>query len=74
MSDMTFFACLLQCLDTPELVREFDRLCGTHLSTLTSRSPLDAAIDEATGRDMAALEQFAAFVHEFIWLRLPRRV
>jgi hypothetical protein len=68
---MTFIGCLMQCLDTPELVREFDRLNGTHLGTVATRSPLDAAIDEATGRDKAALDQFAAFVYEFVWTRLP---
>jgi hypothetical protein len=68
---MTFEEVLLYCADQPEFVREFDRLYGAHLSTLDRRSGLDAMIDEATGRDTAALDKFAAFVLEFVWPYLP---
>jgi hypothetical protein len=62
---MTLHECILYCLQQPALVAEFDRLSGTHLSQ--PRSPLDAMIDEATGRDAEALARFAAFVAVCIW-------
>jgi hypothetical protein len=52
------------------LLAEFDRLRGTHLSTLHRRAPIDAMIDEATGRDKEAVLVFAAFVYDFIYLPL----
>lgn len=66
----TFAACLVAAAARPDFVREFDRLSGTHLARLASRSPTDALIDDATGRDRAALEQFAVFVFRAIWLPL----
>lgn len=65
-----FLACVAQCANTPELVAEFDRLSGTHLATLSQRSPLEAMIDEATGRDAEALEAFLSFVWEFVYTPL----
>lgn len=65
---MTFEECLKKCAETDELVKEFDRLNNTHLSTLSQRTPLDRMIDEATGRDREAVQKFAGFVTEFIWL------
>lgn len=65
---MTFQECVLHCAGVPELVREFDRLSGTHLSKVGRRSGLDALIDDATGRDDEALAKFTAFVFAYIWL------
>ncbi len=65
-----FLAVLSQCANTPELVAEFDRLNGTHLATLDQRKPLDALIDDATGRDAEALEAFLSFVWECVYLPL----
>jgi hypothetical protein len=62
---VTLDECILYCLQQPDLVAEFDRLSGTHLSK--PRSALDAMIDEATGRDAEALLAFAAFVAACIW-------
>lgn len=68
---MTFQDCVLECSKNRELISEFDRLNGTHLSTLDRRKPIEQMIDEATGRDRAALQQFIEFVHEFVWTRIP---
>ena len=68
---MTFWECVSVCASQPSLVAEFDRLSGHHLSTIAGRSPLDMMIDEATGRDRAAIEQFLEFVWDCVWIRLP---
>ena len=67
---LTFGDCLAAAARQPELVREFDRLAGTHLSTLDSRRPIDAMIDEASGRDREAVLKFAAFVFDAVYLPL----
>jgi len=67
---MTFGQVLNVTAETPELVREFDRLCGTHLATIGTRAPIDRMIDEATGRERDEVMKFAAFVFEFVWLPL----
>ena len=64
---MTLVDCIEYCLSQPELLIQFDRLRGTHLSRMGSRSPLDAAIDEATGRDDEAMGLFIAFVIKDIY-------
>ncbi len=69
---MTFPECVLFCSENKDLVREFDRLRGTHLSQLDRRAPIERMIDEATGRDKAALQMFVEFVFECVWLRIPR--
>lgn len=69
---MTFAECVAVCASRPELVAQFDRLTGHHLSTLDARAPLDAMIDDASGRDKAAIEAFIAFVWDCVWTRLPR--
>ncbi len=69
---MTFQDCVLECSKNKSLVSEFDRLQGTHLSSLDRRKPIEQMIDEATGRDRAALEKFVCFVYECVWIRIPR--
>lgn len=66
---MTFEECVLICSENEELVAEFDRLSGTHLSSFGSRKPIDMMIDEATGRDEEAMKKFVDFIYEFVWLR-----
>ncbi|WP_237715864.1 hypothetical protein [Rubrivivax gelatinosus] len=53
-------------------MREFDRLYKTNL--VFSGSPLDLAIDEASGRLDADAAAFAAFVRDTIYERLPPQV
>lgn len=67
---LTFAECLFHAANTPELVREFDRLSGTHLSTIGNRPGLHALIDEATGRDDEDVRKFVAFVFAAVWLPL----
>lgn len=69
MGDITFAECVAICASQRGLVEQFDRLRGTHLSTLDRRSPLDAAIDEASGRDAQAAEWFIEFVWDCVWTR-----
>lgn len=67
---MTFNECVLSCASNMELVKEFDRLHGTHLSSINTRKPIEKMIDEASGRDKDALEKFVSFVYNCVWLRL----
>lgn len=68
---MTFMECVDICASNKELVANFDRLRGTHLSRLDKRAAIDALIDDATGRDDDAARLFIDFVWEFVWTRLP---
>lgn len=68
---VTFADCVMTAAATPELVEQFDRLTGHHLSKLDHRSGLDAMIDEATGRDRAAILDFLDFVWDCVYTRLP---
>lgn len=65
---MTFIDCLRMCAKNAEFVAEFDRLHGTQLSKLDKRTPLDALIDDSTGRDRESVKLFADFVWRFVWL------
>jgi len=70
---MTFLECLYECIGTPELVKEFDRLTGYSLG-VDRRSIMDRMVDDASGHepDKAAIEAFIAFVWDCIWVRIPR--
>ena len=68
---VTFADCVAQAVAAPKLVSEFDRLTGHHLSTIGRRTGLDRMIDDATGRDAAACNDFLAFVWDCVWIRLP---
>lgn len=75
---LNFAACLLHCLDTPELVRGFNRLAGRRLGYSARRDTLARMIDQATGHEQTVMESeardlaaFIAFVDDCIWSRLP---
>lgn len=68
--DPWFHACLLQSIETQELVQQFDRLHGHNLTR--RGSPLDIKIDEATGRIEAGVRDFAGFVYHFVYSLVPR--
>lgn len=68
---MNFAECVNYCAANQEFVEGFDRLTDSHFSTVANRTPLDALIDEATGRDRTAAFKFVAFVWETVWTRLP---
>lgn len=61
---ITFLQCLEQCIHT-DLVTQWERLSG---KKLVARNPLDRAIDEATGYDMAVMQEFADFCYNFVFL------
>ena len=76
---MTFEECLRECLMNQELVKEFDRLQGTHLMSLVrdTRAPIVRMIDKATGYQEVLdrqhhedMQKFITFAYEYIWSRL----
>lgn len=46
-------------------IAEFDRLTGSNLSL--KGSPIERAIDEASGRQKADLTKFIDFVYKHVW-------
>lgn len=61
---MTFDQAVLRCAANTELVTQFDRLNGTNLSR--KGSPIELAIDDASGRTNADLAKFVDFVAEIV--------
>lgn len=71
--------CVIQCLDTPEFVEQFNRLTGRNLGdvSLLPKSTLEAMIDEATGhnpydtpKQHEDMRAFIDFVDEFVFMRI----
>jgi hypothetical protein len=60
-----FEKCLLEAAATPGMLVEYDRLNGTNLAR--RGTPLDLAIDQATGRMEAEIEGFVEFVRTYIY-------
>jgi hypothetical protein len=60
--------CLAVASSTPDLVSEFDRLTGHNLSR--TGSPIDLAIDDASGRTEAGAKEFIEFVRDCIFYRM----
>lgn len=70
---MTFEHCVLECSANADLVAQFNRLTGCTLGQSLRRSPLDVAIDDATGfsgESAADMDAFIAFVWNCVWLPL----
>ncbi|WP_322997158.1 hypothetical protein [Castellaniella sp.] len=66
--DPAFIACLNEAINTPELIRQHDRLYG---STLMSRAtPIERMVDKATGKTVDDMRAFVEFVHRCIYLTL----
>lgn len=67
---MTFKDVCMECIGTPELVKEWNRLTGHHLGE--RRDGIVSMIDKACGHepDEAAIPDFIAFVYDYIWLPL----
>ncbi len=63
-----FGACVMLCADDAEFVAAFDRLTKSNLQG--RGSPLDLAIDDATGRPSEDAKLFVAFVYDVVWSRL----
>lgn len=66
----TFWECVTVAASNPDLVANFDRLNGSNLSL--SGSPLDLAIDQATGRLKADMQDFLNFVYGCVYLPLVK--
>ena len=73
---ITFEACLHECIDTPELLKQFNRLQGCSLG-IDTRPLIIRRVDEATGyqkvldeKAQKDMDLFVAFCFEFIWLPL----
>lgn len=67
---MTFQECCAECLNSKDLVREFNRLTGLQLGQY--RTPINSAIDKACGYDpdAEAIPKFVEFVYRCVWLPL----
>ena len=63
---MTFYETVLYCLGNKELLSEFDRLRGTNLSQ--NGSPIELAVDYASGRMTDDMGKFIEFCWEFIYI------
>lgn len=68
-ADPAFLRCADEAIGTPELVENFNRLYGASLGA--RRSPLDAMVDKATGKQADDMRAFTRFIHDGIYLRLP---
>ena len=75
---LTYLECLHACTFNPELVAEFNRLSGYDFGESARRSPIQVMIDEVTEfdevvreRERKAFRQFALFVKDVVWDRLP---
>jgi hypothetical protein len=64
----TILECLVAAANSPNLVSEFDRLTGNNLSR--KGSPLDLAIDDASGRTDTGISDFIRFVDDCIYQRI----
>jgi hypothetical protein len=75
---MTFNDCVIECCQHRELIKQFDRLTGCHVSNvlLDTRAPIVKMIDGATGYQKVLdkqahedIQMYIAFIFECIWLR-----
>lgn len=66
---LSFMACLDAAASSPELTREFDRLCGTTL--VSRRAPIEVMVDKATGKQDADMQTFMRFVWNCVFIRVP---
>lgn len=70
LADPWFHVCLLEAINTPELVENFDRLWGHNLCG--RGAPIEQMIDQATGRIDEGVKDFVSFVYEYVYLRVER--
>lgn len=71
---MNFTDCVLECCQTPELIKEFNRLAGRHVLE-DKRAPIERMIDQASGyqavieeKQYDDMQAFISFVFEYIWM------
>ena len=63
---LSFQDVVLECIQMPKLVKEFDRLYGTNVAL--RGEPINVMIDKSSGRWEADLNKFFKFVFECVWL------
>jgi len=69
---MNFHDIVIECIRTPALVSEFNRLTGSKLG-IDTRAPIEKMIDKATGYkdyETEDIREFVSFVFECIWIPL----
>ena len=66
----TFPECVFAAAGKPALLREFDRLHGTHLAGPGALSPIERLVDETTGKHEADAVLFFRFVYRHVYLLL----
>lgn len=69
--DPAFQMCLAEASANPELIENFDRLTGCKVGRIASASAIEKMVDQASGFRDEQLRQFAEFVHDCVYLRLP---
>ena len=72
MSGPTFADCVKMCAADAQFVAHVERLTGEKFGILHHRSPIEFAVDQATGRDEADVRKFCILVDEIVWSRLPK--
>lgn len=78
MDTVSFWDCLHSAVQAPELLAQYNRLTGNHLGDSARRTPLERLIDQTSGfeqtlaqQELEAFGQFALFVKDCVWERLP---
>ena len=69
--DPAYQQCLVEACNTPELIENFERLSGCKISRIAKGSSIEKMIDQVTGFRDDQLRQFAKFVHDSVYMRLP---
>lgn len=62
-----FIDFVFYCLHSDATVEEFLEKTGNNIKSLTNRTPIEKAIDEATGYESNQIAEFADFVAENYW-------
>lgn len=65
---LSFIQCLFVAFENPEIIKEFDRLKRTNLTG--KGTPLELAIDEASGKLEHDIILFAEFIWESVFIRI----
>lgn len=66
---LTFMECIVASIETPELIKAFDRLYGANL--MRRGTPFELAIDDACKRTDHDIRVFFNFLWEYVFTRTP---
>jgi hypothetical protein len=67
---LSFADCIAAAIETPELVKQFDRLFGANL--MRRGHPLELAIDDACDRTSYDCRRFLNFLWEYVFTRVSK--